>query len=211
MRHGTGAINVDGCRVAGGEGYAEEVARNVAAFARVQQNTPGWKNSSPYKPNVEGALKGRWPANLVLQHLDGCVRNGVKKVKVIGATAHRKDHGTKGLMGWEGQPHEGFRDPDGTETVTVTAWACAPGCPVAALDAQSGVTKDGVAVHRNGSNTTPNPSSWDKPRIPMPDIGYGGGGASRFFKQIGGSCTTPTPRLRTPDGPVPPVDRQDGG
>ena len=65
LRYGTGAMNIDGCRVPGGEGYAEEVARNVAAFARVQEQTPGWKNSSPYKPNVEGALLGRWPANVL--------------------------------------------------------------------------------------------------------------------------------------------------
>jgi site-specific DNA-methyltransferase (adenine-specific) len=65
LRYGTGAVNVDGCRVPGGEGYAEEVARNVAAFARVQEQTPGWKNSSAYKPNVEGALLGRWPANVL--------------------------------------------------------------------------------------------------------------------------------------------------
>jgi site-specific DNA-methyltransferase (adenine-specific) len=70
--HGTGGMNIDGCRVPGGEGYAEEVARNIAAFARVQEQTPGWKNSSPYKPNVEGALLGRWPANVVLSHAGAC-------------------------------------------------------------------------------------------------------------------------------------------
>jgi len=52
----------------------------------------------------------------------------------------------------------------------------------AALDRQSGVSKDYVAVRRNGSQAIPNPSSWDKPRIAQPDMGYGSeGGASRFF------------------------------
>lgn len=81
---------------------------------------------------------------------------GDKKVKVIGATAHQKHHGKGQIVNpGEGQAeHAGYRDPDGTETVE--AWECAPGCPVAALDAQS---TEG-------------------------DVTYGdSGGASRFFYQ----------------------------
>jgi site-specific DNA-methyltransferase (adenine-specific) len=95
LRWGTGALNIDGTRV------AHDAGVDMDAMQR-QQATGGnssvkgafgaealvGKEIAMYKPG------GRWPANLVLQHLDGCRH---------------------------------------TE-----AWACAEGCPVAALDAQSG-------------------------------------------------------------------------
>lgn len=89
---------------------------------------------------------GRWPANLVLQHLDGC-------------------------------------DPDGTETIA--AWACAPGCPVAALDVQSGVSKStgGRTVTRSGGGNVGSGKTSEK-SWSNDDPGFGDtGGASRFFHQ----------------------------
>jgi DNA modification methylase len=59
---------------------------------------------------------------------------------------------------------------------------CAAGCPVAELDRQSGVSKDGVAVNRNGHD--PERQGYNKGWgvEPRPDQGYGEqGGASRFF------------------------------
>ena len=51
-----------------------------------------------------------------------------------------------------------------------------------ALDEQSGVTKDGVAVERNRDGKPQGISSWALPGEARPDQGYGGkGGASRFF------------------------------
>ena len=56
---------------------------------------------------------------------------------------------------------------------------CAPGCAVAMLDAQSGVSKAGVAVrHNSGGNTF----GGDNAKPPMPDMSYKDtGGASRYF------------------------------
>jgi hypothetical protein len=61
---------------------------------------------------------------------------------------------------------------------------CTPGCPVAELDAQSGTTRDGVAVNRNrGDGKYQAPSCYGEYGTKKgADIGYGGqGGASRFF------------------------------
>lgn len=64
-------------------------------------------------------------------------------------------------------------DPDGTETIP--AWTCAPGCPVAALDAQSG-ERPGASSNSNG--TTAWFGGQSSPTVP----GYADtGGASRFF------------------------------
>ncbi len=59
---------------------------------------------------------------------------------------------------------------------------CVAGCPVAALNTQSGNRRDGIAVQRNGGNaaTVGYEGGWRKE--PRPDQGYNGsGGASRFF------------------------------
>lgn len=86
LKYGTGALNVDGCRVASADALVrppidrqDNVTFNKGLGAGVQVE-PG----------------GRWPANVLFTHAPGC----------------------------------------GAE-------ACEPGCPVAALDAQSGVIKNG--------------------------------------------------------------------
>jgi hypothetical protein len=179
LRYGTGAINVDGCRVA----------------TDWSDRPDSWKRSGfGTKPTTSmfgsggtgiDTSKGRWPANLVLQHLNGCVQDGVKKVKMIGATAHRKEHRSQSWVAVGTQPHEhaGFRDPDGTDTVT--ARVCAPGCPVTGIDQQSGdlpVSRgggNGYACSIFGTDTSSNRGKGV--------VGFGdSGGASRFFKQVGG-------------------------
>lgn len=130
LAHGTGALNIDGCRV-----------------QRVENDTPsGWsvtgsaasENRAMSGANYHRAPKpdndaGRWPANIVFTHAAEC------------------------------------------DT------ACVPGCPVAELDAQSGVSKpkaertgpmggsrDGLGMGRGGDAI----GTWP---------GDNGGGASRFF------------------------------
>lgn len=130
LEHGTGAINVDGCRVGlsgekpptgsgdrrGSDTYAQD------EWTRTQMANGG---------NVTPAF-GRWPTNLVLTH------------------------------------------PDCDDV-------CADDCPVAEMDRQSGIQKDGVAVQRNRKGEKPN-SVYGKYGTTTDDQGYGGeGGASRFF------------------------------
>jgi hypothetical protein len=85
LEHGTGALNIDGCRV-GSEGGTKGVS------ATVEREKHG-KGSFSYGHDVVSLNAGRWPANTVLTHAAEC-----------GST-------------------------------------CVEGCPVAALDQQSGVSK----------------------------------------------------------------------
>jgi site-specific DNA-methyltransferase (adenine-specific) len=119
LRHGTGAINVDGCRLVHRE---EKLLMRAAGM--------GFHGSSAQGLVIDGGI-GRWPANVILTHAPGC----------------------------------------GDE--------CAPGCPVAALDAQSGVSTSVVSA-RGGSS--PNPMSWGTARTDGDKIaGHSDtGGASRF-------------------------------
>jgi len=72
------------------------------------------------------------------------------------------------------QPHEGGRWPANVVLDETTAEL---------LDQQSGITKDGVAVKRNGVSTVSQVwGSRGTYEAGSPDLGYGGeGGASRFF------------------------------
>jgi site-specific DNA-methyltransferase (adenine-specific) len=134
LEHGTGALNIDGCRVAHGTDV------DLSAKQR-QQNAGGAVDGAfgaaaligseipKYKP------AGRWPPHLLLSHAAAC--------------------GEK----------------------------CADGCPVAEMDAQSGISASGVAVKRNLRSDGASQNLHIKARTqPGDDVGYGDtGGASRFF------------------------------
>ncbi len=97
LRWGTGALNIDGTRVA-----------------------------------HDASVGGRWPANLVLQHLPECEQTGTREE--AGYSVNRFTDGAKPFGGGAGHPYESVAVPPST----VAVWACAEGCPVTALDAQSG-------------------------------------------------------------------------
>ena len=190
LEHGAGALNVDGCRIGTAEDTVHAVRRSdyPQSYDRTEDGEAGWGR-------IRGGLAGdevhwtprggRWPANLVLQHAPTCRQVGTKDVKVVGATAHRKDHATlsEASIGTQAHEHFGFRNANGTETVV--SWECAGGCPVAALDAQTG------QLAAQGS-----PKKKDTGEKSFLGTGHGGvadstfygdvGGASRFFKQVGG-------------------------
>ena len=200
LRWGTGAVNVDACRVGAG---------------RVDTRHGGGNHSDhigQLDPEAKGyALPGgRWPANLVLQHLDGCRCEGTRSVKTSGwrdTDAHKGDEGVSNNFGASGITGRHYGE-NGEETVA--AWTCEPGCPVAALDEQSGF------LHARGNQTPTKRGSggifWNGSGHGVDPVDSGdSGGASRFFKQFGGSPTTATPRPPTPDDPVPSGGRRGDG
>ena len=60
----------------------------------------------------------------------------VKSNSQVSRKATAAGEGDSGSQGRSGEMSTGHADPDGTETIP--AYECAPGCPVAALDEQSG-------------------------------------------------------------------------
>ncbi len=73
LKYHTGVLNIGGARVHGGPGYEAEVLKNMVQFGKVHNATPGWKNVSKFAPDVSGALKGRWPPNVLVVHQRDCV------------------------------------------------------------------------------------------------------------------------------------------
>lgn len=77
------------------------------------------------------------------------------------------------------------------------------------LDKQSGVSRDGVAVRRNGASAASffaSQSGRPAATEPLPDAGYGGeGGASRFFPTFRYSAKAATTERPTADGVAHPT------
>jgi len=178
LRWGTGAMNIDATRV----GFVSE-ADEAESKTKNQHADFG---SAPVTGNVAYSdysmvapknynPPGRWPANLVLQHLDGCRQVGMQSSTFGG--------GAKASSGFvNGYEGDGFV----AKTTTVPVWACAAGCPVAALDAQGGVTKStgGRIGNAQGVYTNQGRTGWSTAHE-AGDPGFGDtGGASRYFKQV---------------------------
>jgi len=128
MAYGTGALNIDGCRIAG----ADTTTRHNSSSSSYMTGTIG-----TVQPVVEsyttGSAAGRWPANLILTHSPDC---------------HTE---------------------------------CVSGCPVAALNTQSGPV---------GSWSNSRGGDWGTDRVTGMNLKHQksqrnyetrGGGASRFF------------------------------
>jgi hypothetical protein len=88
LAHGVGAMNVDGTRIACVGEENPSIATREAAVRRGRAPITGRSASEAneegrilrrgsheaYLAEHRGERLGRWPANLVLQHLDGCIR-----------------------------------------------------------------------------------------------------------------------------------------
>ncbi len=157
LAHGTGGLNVGGCRVA------------VSASDTV--------DTDPLATS-----KGRWPPNALLCHLPGCRPRGTKQVNGDnrGDLAGRRAGGFADVGAPSGDPRPNARVYGDAE---IPVYECSPGCPAAALDEQSGECPAGIAVQRNGGGGKI--FGGENTRGAVPDSGYSDtGGAARFFPQF---------------------------
>lgn len=190
LRHGTGALNVDGCRIdTGGEVVTTPQSnpdnRQGVVGGELQAPSDIERNQQAQRESVERTNElGRWPANVVLSHADGCRQVGTRRV--LGHAGYPNGPGGKSMHyasdktssevrpdGWVGHA-----DADGMETVE--EWDCVPGCPVRELDAQSGVV--GAAAPVAGTEPSSVTADIYGARERVPGAFHGDtGGASRFF------------------------------
>ena len=198
LKHGTGGLNIDASRIAsdGSHTVHGKVRRgdtNLMADRTSIGDAPGmFAPGTTFTPTNHAG--GRWPANVILQHLDGCRCDGVKKVKPSNGSGIAYEPAPKArehMIYGDGRTLGrtlGFVDGGGTETVT--NWICEPGCPVARLDEQSGVIT-GVVRQPTGKAVYPTEGTamnWNSNSVIDNTVrGFGDtGGASRFYKQVGG-------------------------
>jgi hypothetical protein len=175
LKHGTGPINVDACRV-----FTDwQEADRPESWARSGHTAKPEANKIAAPPGTGINLHpgGRWPPNLVYLHADRCVRVGEKRVNP--SPSGKRGVTAFGILnddGWKPEVQNDSRpwiSDDGKETVP--AYVCASGCPVAALDEMSGVGTSRKGKPRQG----PSGTGWGMSATGSEYDDQGG--ASRFF------------------------------
>jgi hypothetical protein len=192
LEHGTGAINVDGCRI-GSEPLRSPLKTDGT---RSRKQHEGWTwipdntRHGPEEPcEVHGIRRcticspsqGRWPANVALSHLPECEEVGTRRIKAHWGqpTRGKSEDRIASHEGLDGERQAiGHADPDGTETIP--AYSCAPGCPVAELDRQSGDVKGAVSNGRKAVSGDGAAGIYPGASEQVPTYGDTGG-AARFF------------------------------
>jgi hypothetical protein len=118
LEHGTGAINIDGCRISG-EPVPINKLETWSGF--------GQKVRPDYTPTVN--TQGRWPANIILSHSPDCKLRGMKKVR---GTSTGNGNAPVGEEGSNIPLRRGSfvdrTDENGMEEVE--DWECVEGCPI---------------------------------------------------------------------------------
>lgn len=187
MAYEVGALHIDATRIKSDEpplparkaGFTSSPVYGDAVARVVYAPSPG----------------GRWPANLVLQHLPGCRCVGTRRVKTGTAGAQGRGFRSQYVGGeptsWAESEQVTYAEGDGKETIA--AWECVSGCPVSELDVQSAEGGMHSAGHQRdhapfNSGAAQSEDSF-LGRLGGGDYGaarYGDdGGASRFFKTFG--------------------------
>ena len=192
LTHGVGGLNINTSRV-GTEQVFTHSRGSSQAFPKRPGETSVEESGRKARQDIldHTPRTGRWPGNLILQHLPECECRGTRKVK--GHQGYPNGPGGKSdpMHGWGGKRSAEVRpnawsspatDSEGRETIAV--WECVEGCPVSALDDQSGILKSGAmdSIAKADQYTTYGKMYERRVTNPASE-----GGASRFFKQIGGS------------------------
>lgn len=175
VKHGVAGLNIDGGRIG---------AETITQHGRKETFSQSMRGKNYTQVAGTNEHQGRWPANLILSHAKGCKRTGTKKVK--GYVINRWDDGSKPFGGGAGHAFTTHKmSEDGKEDVEV--WECQEGCPVKALDEQSGLLTSGMMKAGQQRKSSKGGGGYHGH---MPDEAsetgtYGDkGGASRFFKQV---------------------------
>lgn len=180
IAYGTGAIDIDGCRVGVGNDVPASVSRGdggTSLSGSVDQSLrreTGMENG--HNPNV-----GRWPANVILSHHEDCVLVGTRSVK-----RDQRDTGNGTRPGGFADVGSDSGDPEPNAAVygdsEVDVYECVDDCPIRLLDEQTS------HLGRGGDLSGNEPSTQFSGAV-YGDSGHRGiwqaygdkGGASRFF------------------------------
>ena len=184
-RWGVGPIAIDACRIgfaSDGDERESKTKNDHEAFASGARGQ-ATAFSAHTAPRASYAAPGRWPANLLLSHADGCVPRGTRRVNGSAPGGPSPGHRGNGFehANGRGPSPRFYADADGKETVE--AYECVSDCPIAMMDAQSGVTTSVASKDEkpgyDGHSTTPFLRGRSGPSNQRADTG----GASRFFFQ----------------------------
>ena len=180
LAHGTGAINIDGCRVATNPDV-DDMHRTVD---RQERETATWREGSGFKNEQNeftGVLpEGRYPANVILSHHPDCelVQEGITE-----AWARDRNEGqSTGKHGIYGNRERPSIEVEYKEAVP-EIWKCVPDCPIRMMNEQSGDSKGRTSFMASWQRFTHD--GWKRPAhedyMKTPQGYNDSGGAARFF------------------------------
>lgn len=205
LKHGTGGLNIDATRVrhASKEDFDAHKKGVDAIREKGGSRDKSWKNTSDLSGANEVTSSGRWPSNVLLEHVpdaegqQGCRRVGTKRVKtsILNAPTGRAKGGFEGTVygaGWKGQePGSKLDHADADGCQEVDSWECVDGCPVLALDQQSGDRPSTLTGRADPDSSHTHPGTEMNPtstflgeRTHLSKVYADAGGASRFFTQL---------------------------
>lgn len=174
LKYGCGALNIDATRVGsdGGTKRSEQTPY-PKRLDGTEDRSGSWARTGHSSVDICG---GRWPANFILTHLEGCKLRGVKTIKEN--TANGVSSTT--IFGGKGA-RKITHHADENGEAQVADWACVEGCPVREMDRQSGNRKTTwVSTSHKNNRQGDFLGALGHPK----DQGYNDeGGASRFFMQ----------------------------
>ena len=180
LKHGTGGLNIGGCRIKlEGGADLEAVQRQTAANpVQIGGATPG-SVVSTYKP------EGRWPANVVLIHSEECRQVGTRVVQsgitVVASKDPSKIVDNVYQGGWK-KDITPNRYGDGLGHEAMGDWECVEECPILELDTQSGdLSSGGPGISERPPYKGSMISGFKDGGPTVKHIHGGEGGASRFF------------------------------
>jgi len=179
LEHGCGALHIDATRIAFKGEQSPSVERRDAAArtgkaGRVTSALRVGEGRFAAGQDVEQALasyveprtgefKGRWPANVILEHTERCGIVGGEKSKVIETQT--------------------LGDADGLDRSDL--WECGQGCPAADLDEDLGMLTIGGGVRNSAKRRVFGDGGFPGGEPPRSSPSNKGG-ASRFFFQFMG-------------------------
>lgn len=161
---GCGSLNIDACRISAGTdnlngGAYAEVATPRAGLDLWSGDRKGdtqvFRRGKEFAGDFVKPAGGRWPANLILMHGEGCRQDGTKSVggspkPYIAATQTGGFGGSVGTP--KGQVSVHYGDSNGTESIA--SWVCQPDCPVAELDNNTQISFSSGGRNRNNSSVS---------------------------------------------------------
>jgi DNA modification methylase len=200
LKYGTGGLNIEATRVK--HASKEDFEKHKAMVDRLKEQGgslgDSWKNSSDLSGANEVKTSGRWPPNMVMAHADGCKKTGMMILE--------GDHRTGDQVGGRRPPgfanvgaDTGDSRPNsavyGDEQVPI--WKCVDGCPIKALDEQSGTTASGAMRREVPAYEGESTTGFLRGRSGPSNQHGDSGGASRFFPQFEGQTPPEAPFLYT--------------
>jgi hypothetical protein len=145
QQFGTGALNVDGCRVEHQTIGNGNLAQNTHLRDSIRGGegfTPGLGTGEATRDEAPNP-SGRWPANVTLSHLPECQPKGSNENATMADSASTDSPAPVELSVERlGAGHDSVARAKG----------CAPGCPVAELDRQSGERTSGKLEPHHADN-----------------------------------------------------------